>query len=64
MQSEMSATRTIVTLLGIVVGISGVIHGFFEVLQGYRSTNGFLIFAVGKGNSWTIWTQGSEGALR
>lgn len=59
----MSATRTIATFLGIVVGISGAIHGFFEVLQGYRSTDGFFIFAVGKGNSWTIWTQGSEGAF-
>ncbi len=59
----MGATRTIVTLLGIVVGISGAVHGFFELLQGYRSTDGFFIFAVGKGNSWTIWTQGSEGAF-
>ncbi len=59
----MSATRTIATLLGIVVGLSGAIHGFFEVLQGYRSTEGFFIFAIGKGNSWTVWTQGSEGAF-
>jgi hypothetical protein len=61
--SEMSATRTIVTILGILVGVSGAIHGFFEVLQGYRSTDGFFIFAIGKGNSWTMWTQGSEGAF-
>ncbi len=61
--SEMSATRTIVTILGILVGMSGAIHGFFEVLQGYRSTDGFFIFAIGKGNGWTIWTQGSEGAF-
>lgn len=61
--SKKSATRTIVTMLGILVGISGAIHGFFEVLQGYRSTDGFFIFAIGKGNSWTIWTQGSEGAF-
>ncbi len=60
---DMSATRTIATLLGILIGIGGAIHGFFEVLQGYRSTDGFFIFAVGKGNSWTIWTQGSEGAF-
>jgi hypothetical protein len=59
----MSATRIIVTILGILVGISGAIHGFFEVLQGYRSTDGFFIFAVGKGNDWTVWTQGSEGAF-
>ena len=51
------------TILGISIGITGAIHGFFEVLQGYRSTDGFFIFAIGKGNSWTIWTQGSEGAF-
>ena len=61
--SEMSATGTIVTILGILVGISGAIHGFFEVLQGYRSTDGFFIFAIGKDNGWTIWTEGSEGAF-
>jgi hypothetical protein len=61
--SKIGATTTIVTILGILIGISGAIHGFFEVLQGYRSTDGFFIFAVGKGNSWTIWTQGSEGAF-
>ena len=59
----MSATRTIVTVLAILVGISGAIHGFFEVLQGYHSTDGFFIFAIGKGNDWTIWKQGSEGAF-
>lgn len=57
------ATITIATTLGILIGICGVIHGFFEALQGYQSTDGFFIFAVGKGNSWTLWTQGSEGAF-
>ena len=63
LSGDRGATGTIVTLLGVLVGISGAIHGFFEVLQGYSPTDGFFIFAVGKGNSWTIWTEGSEGAF-
>ena len=62
-RNETSATGIIATMLGVLIGVSGGIHGFFEVLQGYRSTDGFFIYAVGKGNSWTVWTEGSEGAF-
>jgi hypothetical protein len=62
-RSNINATRTITSLLGVLVGISGISHGIFEALQGNRGTNGFVIFAVGKGSIWTRWTNGSEGAF-
>ena len=58
-----NATRTIISTLGVYIGIGGIDHGFLETLQGYMPTNGFLINALGKGNSWTLWKQGGEGAF-
>lgn len=59
----MNATRVIVSAVGVLTGISGINHGFFEALQGNHSTGGFIINAVGKGNSWTVWKNGGEGAF-
>lgn len=59
----MNALRVITSILGILTGISGITHGCFEAIQGNHATNGFIINAVGKGNSWTIWNNGSEGAI-
>jgi len=55
------ATRAIVATLGVIFGISGIGHGFFEVLQGYNSTNGLVIDAIGKANR--IWAYGNEPAF-
>jgi hypothetical protein len=55
------ATRAIVATLGVIFGISGMGHGFFEVLQGYSSTNGLIIDAIGKANR--IWAYGNEPAF-
>ena len=37
------ATRTNVAVLSAIFGISGMSHGFFEILQGNVSTNGLFI---------------------
>lgn len=55
------ATRTIVAALGVIFGISGMGHGFFEALQGYTPTNGFMIHAIGDANR--IWAYGNEPAF-
>ena len=37
------ATRLYVTIQGIFVAVSGIIHGVSEVLQGNRPTEGLLL---------------------
>jgi hypothetical protein len=62
-RNNINATRTIASTMGVLTGISGITHGFFEALQGNHQTNSFVIFAVGKGSILTRWTNGSEGAF-
>jgi hypothetical protein len=57
------ATRCIVSALGLLIGIGGLDHGFFELLQGNTLTGGLLINAIKAGSSWTIWKEGGEGAF-
>jgi hypothetical protein len=46
---NLNATRFIATTVGVVVGLlSGVNHGFFEVLQGNQPTGGLVIYAIGE----------------
>jgi hypothetical protein len=40
------ATRIIVETLGIIFAISGIMHGYFETLQGSTPTNGVVIEAI------------------
>lgn len=56
-----SATRIIVSTLGIILGISGFCHGFFEALQGYTPTDGMLIHAIGEAQR--MWEYGNEPAF-
>lgn len=44
------ATRIIVSTIGILCGISGLEHWFFETLQGNTVPNALLISAIGSGN--------------
>ena len=53
------ATRIIVTVVGIMLGIAGMEHGFFEVLQGNTPTDGLIIKAIGE--NLHLW--GSEEAF-
>jgi hypothetical protein len=59
-----NATRSMVTTIGILCGISGLEHGFFEILQGYTAVeyhriNGRpMIYAIGE--SMRFWPYGYE----
>ena len=55
------ATLIITAAMGIVFGISGFGHGFFEALQGNIPTGGFYINAIG--DNHLFWPQGHEPAV-
>ena len=40
------STKTIVSNIGVILGLSGIDHGIFEILQGNQPTNGALIQAI------------------
>jgi hypothetical protein len=62
-----NATRSMVTTIGILCGVSGLEHGFFEVLQGntaaeFHLVNGRpMIYAIG--DSLRFWPYGYEYAF-
>lgn len=58
---QLSATRVIATIVGVVFGLSGMNHGLFEVLQGNTPTNGLIIQAIGEGQRF--WPLGTEEAF-
>ncbi len=53
--------QTIVATIGVIFGISGICHGFFETLQGNTATNGYIIYAIGETNR--MWLHGNEPAF-
>ena len=55
------ATRIIVATVGVILGISGMNHGFFETLQGNTPTNGLIIQAIG--DTQQMWPYGTEEAF-
>jgi hypothetical protein len=55
------ATRANVAALGVVFGLSGISHGFFEALQGNSPTGGMFIAAIGEAHR--MWPHGSEAAF-
>jgi len=55
------ATKIIVATLGVIFGISGISHGFFEVLQGNAPTGGLFISAIGEAQK--MWPHGNEYAF-
>ena len=55
------ATKTIVSAIGVILGISGLDHGIFEILQGNQPTNGLIINAIGPDH--IMWEHGGEGAF-
>lgn len=40
--------RTIVSTIGVMLGIAGLDHGIFEILQGNKPTTGLIIQAIGR----------------
>jgi len=53
-----NATRVTVATLGTIFGISGMNHGFFELLQGNVPTGGLFISAIGEAQK--MWPHGNE----
>jgi len=52
------ATQIITSVIGSVLAIGGITHGFFEILQGYKPTSGFIIQAIGL--EYQRWGNGDE----
>jgi hypothetical protein len=55
------ATRFIVATLGVILGLTGIDHGFFEILQGNQPTTGLIIQAIGPAQK--MWFYGGEEAF-
>jgi hypothetical protein len=55
------ATRAVASTLGVLVGLAGVEHGFFELLQGNVTPSGMMIDAIGP--TQRFWEHGTERAL-
>lgn len=59
---DLDATRVIATSIGVFFGLlSGVNHGFFEVLQGNKPTGGLYVDAIGEAQRF--WPLGGEPAF-
>src|SRR4030043_1470676 len=58
---SISATRVIASTLGAIVGLAGVEHGFFEVLQGNAAPSDLVIDAIGPAQK--LWPGATEPAL-
>ena len=58
---NVNSIRILVSMLGIFLSIAGIIHGYYEVLQGNKGTNGVLIQAIGK--DYQNWMYGGEEAI-
>lgn len=59
---NLNATRVTATVIGVFFGLfSGVNHGLFELLQGNKPTDGFVIQAIGEAQRF--WPLGTEDAF-
>jgi peptidoglycan/LPS O-acetylase OafA/YrhL len=58
---RISGTRAIASTLGVCVGVSGLDHGFFEMLQGNVATPGLIVTAIGPDQR--MWIHGTEEAF-
>ena len=55
------ATKAITSTIGVILGISGVDHGIFEILQGNQLTESLVVNAIGPNQ--IMWEHGGEGAF-
>jgi hypothetical protein len=55
------ATRTTAATFGVLVGLAGIDHGIFEILQGDVAPDGIMIAAIGPAHRF--WEYGYETAL-
>jgi hypothetical protein len=58
---DVSATRVVASTVGVLVGLAGVEHGIFEILQGNVAPEGFMIDAIGPAQK--LWEHGGEAAV-
>jgi hypothetical protein len=56
-----AGTRAVASALGVMVGVSGLDHGFFEILQGNTPTPGLIVQAIGPDQR--MWLHGTEEAF-
>jgi hypothetical protein len=55
------ATRNIVVTVSVILGLSGIDHGIFEIMQGNTPTDGVFIRAIGPDQ--IMWKYGGEEAF-
>jgi hypothetical protein len=58
---KVSAIRAVASTFGILVGLAGIEHGIFEILQGNVEPDGLLVDAIGPAQRF--WEYSSETAL-
>lgn len=58
---NLNAIRVIATTVGVIFGLAGINHGFFEFLQGNKPTDGLIIQAIGEAQRF--WPLGTEEAF-
>jgi len=50
---NISATRMVVSAFGVLCGLTGIIAGYFETLQGNVAPSGFIISTIGP--TYSMW---------
>jgi hypothetical protein len=58
---NVNAIHVIGSTIGVLFGLSGINHGFFEFLQGNAPTDGLVIHAIGEAQRY--WLHGTEDAF-
>jgi hypothetical protein len=61
MLENINATRAVTIAFGLLAGLTGIIAGCFEILQGYTETSGFKISTVGTG--YSMWENSTYSAF-
>jgi hypothetical protein len=60
-ERRIGAARVIASTFGVLVGLAGIDHGIFEILQGNRAPDSLMIDAIGP--TQRFWEHGVETAL-
>ena len=58
---NINAVRLVASTYGVLAGLAGLEHGFFEILQGNVATGGIMIQAIGPAQRF--WPHGGEPAM-
>jgi hypothetical protein len=60
-KKNISAARVVASTFGALVGLAGIDHGIFEILQGNVAPDGVMVAAIGPRQRF--WEHGAEPAL-